>query len=237
MTTLTNAKHEAVAQAFIADSERIGWRAYHQVYPESSKHTAENCFSRLMKKDEFSARIAELAEQAAQVAVMTAHEVLVELTKIARANMLDYVRVGPNGDPVLHFSELTRDQAAVLCEVTVEHFMDGAGEAREVRRTRFKLVPKIPALELLGKHHKLYVNRHEHDWSAGLADRLNAALKRVDAWQKSDPYYRARAGLAERLEAISPEASSSAPPAARRHEHARKAARKGRRAPRRRQAE
>jgi phage terminase small subunit len=82
---------------------------------------------------------------------------------------------------VLHFSELTRDQAAVLCEVTVEHFMDGAGdEAREVRRTRFKLIPKIPALELLGKHHKLYVNRHEHDWGAGLAERLNAALARVD---------------------------------------------------------
>ncbi len=100
MSTLTNAKHEAVAQAFIADRERIGWRAYGAIYPKSSRHTAESAFSALMKKPEFSGRIAELAEQAAQDAVMTAHEVLVELTKIARANMADFVRAFACGDPV-----------------------------------------------------------------------------------------------------------------------------------------
>jgi hypothetical protein len=40
MTTLANAKHEVVAQAFIADPERVGWRAYRAVYPKSSHHTA-----------------------------------------------------------------------------------------------------------------------------------------------------------------------------------------------------
>jgi hypothetical protein len=39
---------------------------------------------------------------------------------------------------------------------------------------------KIDALELLGKHHKLYVEHHQHEWGAGLADRLAAALARVD---------------------------------------------------------
>jgi hypothetical protein len=49
-----------------------------------------------------------------------------------------------------------------------------------VGRIKFKLWPKIHALELLGKHHKLYVEVHEHDWRAGLAERLAAALARVD---------------------------------------------------------
>jgi hypothetical protein len=65
--------------------------------------------------------------------------------------------------------------------------MDGRGEnAREVRRVKFKLADKIEALELLGKHHKLYVERREHDVGAGLADRLAAALARVDGETRSD---------------------------------------------------
>jgi hypothetical protein len=65
--------------------------------------------------------------------------------------------------------------------VTVEQFTDGRGErAREVRRVKFKLANKIDALELLGKHHKLYTDRVEHEYGgAGLADRLAAAIARV----------------------------------------------------------
>jgi hypothetical protein len=63
---------------------------------------------------------------------------------------------------------------AALAEVTVEHFMDGRGEhARAGRSIRFKLANKIDALELLGKHHKLYIDRVEHEYGGtGLADRL-----------------------------------------------------------------
>ncbi|HSV23673.1 MAG TPA: hypothetical protein VLJ17_11665 [Xanthobacteraceae bacterium] len=34
--------------------------------------------------------------------------------------MLDYLPVGSHGDPVLDFSQLTRDQAAALVEVTAK---------------------------------------------------------------------------------------------------------------------
>ena len=71
MTTLANAKHEAVAQAFIADQERVGWRAYRAIYPKSSQHAAESGWARLLKIVEFSARIAELAEAAAEGAEIT----------------------------------------------------------------------------------------------------------------------------------------------------------------------
>jgi hypothetical protein len=57
--------------------------------------------------------------------------------------MQDYMRIGPDGDPVLDFANLTRDQAAALQEVTVESYMDGGGEnAREVKKVRFKLADK-----------------------------------------------------------------------------------------------
>jgi phage terminase small subunit len=141
MTTL--AKHEQVALAYIADPERVGRRAYRSVYPKSSRRAAETSRSEFLKKPGFSARLAELAEAAAQGVVMTAREVLEELSRIARANMADYMRVDPQGDPVLDFSQLTRDQAAALAEVTVEDFLDGRGEdAREVRKVKFKLADK-----------------------------------------------------------------------------------------------
>jgi phage terminase small subunit len=184
MTILTNAKHEAVALAYLADPEKIGWRAYRKVYPKSSRHTAENCFSRLMKKEEFAARVAELHEQAAQAAVMTAQEVLEELTKLGRANMADYIQVGPNGDPILNLRGLNRSQGAALVEVTVEDFKDGRGaDARDVRRVRFKLADKRGALNLLGKHHALFTERHVHEVN-NIGARLTAALARLN--QQSD---------------------------------------------------
>jgi hypothetical protein len=50
MPALENAKHEAACLAYLADRERIGWRAYRSVYPNSSQHAAETAFGRLLKK-------------------------------------------------------------------------------------------------------------------------------------------------------------------------------------------
>ena len=74
---------------------------------------------------------------------MTAHEVLVELTNIARANMADFLGVFYNcGDPGAALDRLTRAQTAALGEVTIDEFVDGAGDnARKVRRIRIKLIP------------------------------------------------------------------------------------------------
>ena len=180
MPVLANAKHEAVALAYLGDREKIGWRAYKKVYPKSSQHAAETAFSRLLKNAEFAARVAETHEAAATEAVMSATEVLEELSKLGRANMQDFLRITKDGDPVLDLSGLTRVQAAALVEVTTEDYLDGRGEdAREVKRIKFKLAPKTAALDLLGKHHKLFVERHQHELG-GIAEQLAAAILRVD---------------------------------------------------------
>lgn len=84
---------------------------------------------------------------------VTLDRVIEELACIGFANMKDFMRVGPDGDAVLDFSRLNRRQAAALSEVTVEDFLDGRGDnARQVRKIKFKLSDKIPALLALGKH-------------------------------------------------------------------------------------
>jgi hypothetical protein len=120
MPILANAKHEAVAQAYIADRERIGWRAFQSVYPQSSQRASETAWSRLLNIADFSDRVAELAEQAASGAVMTAQEVLQERSKVGRANMADFIRAFACGDPVEAVEQLTADQTVALGEVTVE---------------------------------------------------------------------------------------------------------------------
>ena len=87
--------------------------------------------------------------------------------------MLDYLPVGPHGDPVLDFSQLTRSGRSAR-RSDGQDFVDGGGEnARELRRMRIKLANRINALELLGKHYKLYADPHEQDFgSAGLAARF-----------------------------------------------------------------
>jgi phage terminase small subunit len=180
MPVLANAKHEAVALAYLADPQKVGWRAYSRVYPKCSKHAAENSFARLMKNDEFAARVAETHDWAAQGAVMGATEVLEELSKLGRANMQDYLRATKDGDPYIDLSKLGRDQAAALAQVTVEDFTEGRGkDAREVRRVTIRLADKRGALDLLGKHYVLFTKKHIHE-HVGIADRLAAALARVE---------------------------------------------------------
>jgi phage terminase small subunit len=118
--------------------------------------------SRLRTSEDISARIEEILSRAAVRAEVSQAQVLAELSKIAFANMLDYMRAGADGDPHLDFSALTRDQAAALGEVTVEDFKDGRGDqARDVRRIKFKLNDKRAALVDIGKHLGMFRDKVE----------------------------------------------------------------------------
>jgi hypothetical protein len=82
---LPNQRHEALAQAFVSDPHKIGWRAYQSVYPKSSQHAAETGFSRMLKKAEFFARVAELQAEAAADAKITLESLLREAAEIKTA--------------------------------------------------------------------------------------------------------------------------------------------------------
>lgn len=172
MPALASSKHESVAQAYISDVERNGPRAYGSVYPKASPRSRQIGFSVLQGNPDFAARVTELEEMlgvlAAAAGMMSAKEILQELSVIGRANMADYMTVGPDGDPQLHFSDLTHEQTAALAEVTVDTYIEGRGEnAQKVKKVRFKLHDKRAALVSLGQHYGLFKDRVEHSGKDG----------------------------------------------------------------------
>lgn len=132
-----------------------------------SPRTAESQASRLLRigkvRAEIDRRIAKIEDKLE----LSAERVLSELGKMGFANMLDYVQV-QGGDAFVDLSKLTRDQAAAIQEITVDEYTEGGGEdAKNVKRVRIKLAPKRDSLELLGKHFKLFTEKHEHSGPNG----------------------------------------------------------------------
>lgn len=164
MTVLANPKHEKFAQ------ELAKGKSQADAYVAAGYKANDGNAATLKGKQRIEERVAELVGNAAKKAEVTIERVISELAKIGFANMADYMRPGTDGDPILDFSKLTRDQAAALQEVTVEDFKDGRGDdVRDVRRVKFKLSDKRAALVDIGKHLGAFVERHEHTGKGGAA--------------------------------------------------------------------
>lgn len=127
-----------------------------------SERTARKIGQENLTKPDIRAAIEqETAERLDQLGVR-ADAVLSELARMGFSNMRDYMNVTADGDAYLDLSELTREQAAAIQEVTVDDYTEGRGEdAREVKRLKVKLADKKGPLELLGKHLKLFTEKHE----------------------------------------------------------------------------
>ncbi|MBA8846251.1 phage terminase small subunit [Ochrobactrum sp. RH1CCR137] len=133
-----------------------------------SQKTAQQQGSRLLLNVLVQEAIAKGQNKTAAKLEITKERIVEELAKIGFSNMLDYMRAGTDGDPYLDFSNLTREQAAALAEVTVEDFKDGRGEdARDVRRIKFKLHDKKGALVDMAKMLGFMIEKHEHSGPDG----------------------------------------------------------------------
>lgn len=116
--------------------------------------------SRLLANAKVAAKLSTAQAKRAERVEISADMVLRELALIGFANMGDYMRATTGGDPYLDFADLSREQTAVLSEVTIEDFTDGRGDdAREVKRVKFKLCDKRAALVDIGKHLGMFVDR------------------------------------------------------------------------------
>ena len=133
-----------------------------------SEKTAEQQGYQLLQKTSVSEAIQEAQNKRSERTEITQDRVLKELAKIGFSNMLDYMTINNTGDLVPDFSALTRDQAAAISEVTVEHYMDGRGEdAEEVKRIKFKLSDKRAALVDMGRHLGMFKEKIEHTGANG----------------------------------------------------------------------
>lgn len=131
-----------------------------------SEKTAEQQGSRLLGNVKVSAEVDRNLGKKLEKLDITAEKVLRELALLGFSNMLDYISVGSNGAIKVDLSKLTRDQAAAIQEVTVEEFTERTGEDEygkpsfeNVKRVKFKLNDKRGALELLGRHLKLFTDK------------------------------------------------------------------------------
>jgi len=118
---------------------------------------------RLLANVRIASEIQKAMDARAKRCEITADRVLREIALLGFSNMGDYIQIQKDGSFFVDFSKLTREQQAVIQEATVEEYMEGKGEnARQVRRMKFKLADKGQNLERLGKHLKLFVEKHEH---------------------------------------------------------------------------
>lgn len=147
-------KQDAFAQAYLETGNASeAYRRAYNVKPSTKPETVHEQASRVMADRKVSARVAELQAHHAKRHDVTIDKIVRELALLGFANMQDYIVTQSDGSAYADMSALTRDQAAAIGEITSETYTEGKGEAaREVKRTKFKLLDKRAALVDLGKH-------------------------------------------------------------------------------------
>src|SRR5579863_5757586 len=126
--------------------------------PKSARVTA----SQLLAKPNIQEDIQRLLDRRADKLDISADRVLGELAKLAFANMADYVAIQEDGSAIIDLSHVSREQLAAVEQLETreyfenEKYEDDAQAGQRVRKIKFKLSNKREALELLGKHLRLF---------------------------------------------------------------------------------
>ncbi len=164
------AKQERFLQTYLTNG-RNGVAAYRAAYDASamSPHAIHTEVNRLLKNPAIALRIGSLEvkqekalERIANQYEVTAERIIGELARLGFSNMMDYIQLTPDGNAVMDWSNLTRDQAAAIVEVTVDEVLDKSEDGpRRVRRVKFKLSDKRQALVDLGKHLGMFIDRKQ----------------------------------------------------------------------------
>jgi phage terminase small subunit len=174
MAAKTREKRTVFVREYLID--RNGTRA--AIAAGYAPRSASVTSCRLLTNAKVAAEVLALTEDRLERLEITADTVLQELAKIAFANMVDYVSVRDDGGIAVDISRITPVQGAALADLRIDEYTSDKGR---IRRTRLRLASKTRALELLGKHFKLWSDRVEvkHDPMDGLAERIKKARERV----------------------------------------------------------
>ncbi len=156
-------KQEKFARAYVELGNAS--EAYRRVYAAKAMkaETVNRMAFDLVNNRKVAARIQELGEKAAAKHEITAERVMSELAKIAFVDLEDFVKVSEDGDVALNFKGASKKGSlAAVSEFTQEVFWekDGTDGVDQIRRTKFKLLDKTRALELIGKRMSMWVDRH-----------------------------------------------------------------------------
>ena len=121
----------------------------------------------MIRRESVQLLIKEQIERAMGEHQMTIDGVVKEVAKIAFANMGNYTRL-VGEDRIIDLSQCTEDQLAAIKELTIEEYSEGRGEdARNIKRVKLQLHPKMDALDKLMRFLGAYVGKGDGDRPPG----------------------------------------------------------------------
>lgn len=120
-----------------------------------SEDTAGSIGHELLKKPEIQAEIGRLQEERAKRTQITADRVIVELGKVAFANIQDYLE---EGNKFLDAKSMEADKSAAIESI---HITETEWEGGTKTGVKFKLHDKISALEKIGRHLGIFEKDNE----------------------------------------------------------------------------
>lgn len=175
--TTLNPQQELFCQEYLKDLN--GQEAYKRAgYTAKSDVIAKANASRLLATDPVQDRIAELAKARSKRIGLEADRVLLELAYIALSDVGDLF--DENGKMLEPKAWPRRTRRAVASVEVDELFDFDNGRKVQIGYTKkVKFWPKVPALELLGKHQKLFINRHEHEVGKTTLEQLLEASRKT----------------------------------------------------------
>lgn len=145
MPILDNNRWELMAQGLAQGKKQMA--AYTAAgFKKNSKSAAK-----LANHEVIQGRVEELMQIAVANTGITIERIVTELGKIGFSNMLDFIKIDDDGQPCLNFTDLDREKAAAIGEITTD-VITNPRDGSVTRRTKFKLLDKKTALVDLGRH-------------------------------------------------------------------------------------
>ena len=126
-----------------------------------SEDTAKQIGSENLSKPAIAERIQKGMDARVIAVGIDAEMVLAELCKLSTYNVQDFIVEGTDG--LRAISDLDRDHAAAITEITTSKIVGKDGDDDTVIETKVKLADKGKNLERIGRHLKLFTDRIEHD--------------------------------------------------------------------------
>ena len=131
-----------------------------------SKKTAQQISSHMLLNVVVQKRIAKLRQRQSAKAVMTSKEVLEELSIIGRSSIEHYMRIDEDTGSIIpkSYDQMPKDSVRAIQSIEENRIIkeDAKGDQVTVYdKVKFKLHPKVKALEWLGKYHTLFEDKEQ----------------------------------------------------------------------------
>lgn len=174
-THVLNPKQELFCYEYLKD--RNATKAY--IRAGYSEIGSQQGATRLLSNVFIRARVNELIKEQLDNLKVDAHFVIRQLLNTATIDLND--AYDENGN-LLPISEMPEPLRKAIIQIETEELFEGKGEEREKVGTAktIKIESRQRALELLGKHLKMFTDVHEIPGLEGLAAQIQAARQRAD---------------------------------------------------------